>query len=390
MLRRSSLTVVVLLTIGGCSTAPAATTAPPLPTSTAVIVDSPSPAPAGPTPSPTSEPTPTLTPHPPPEDDTILTRIAFISCLRDPSNAPGLGDVVRLNPDLTVWLGDNIYGDTDNRAQMRTTYARLASNADFQRLRTIAAEMAVWDDHDYGVNNGDEGWHAKEMARQEFNNFWRVPSGDLRQNQPGVYSARRFGSGDRIVQVILLDNRYNRSAWGSGPGHTMLGEEQWAWLKERLAEPATIRIIGAGMQIVSDNEMEGPFAAEWESWGDMPDERQRLFDLIRTKGIPGVILASGDMHWAELSRLGNDAAGFGYPTYDLTGSGLDQQETLALTLPNPLRIGEVLNNDRKFGFITIDWSQVDPVIHLQIRNGANENSIHVEQVVRLSELRPPE
>jgi alkaline phosphatase D len=185
------------------------------------------------------------------------------------------------------------------------------------------------------------------------------------------------------VQVILLDGRYERDDYGDDPALTMLGAEQWAWLRDRLSEPATIRIIGSGIQVV--NDYDPPTGDPWESWGDMPAERERLFALVRELGATGTILVSGDMHHAELSRLQDDAAGFGYATYDLTGSGLDQQETEEW--PNPARIGTILNSDRKFGSITIEWS-ADPAIHLRLHDGAS-GSIHLEHVVHLSELAPP-
>ena len=57
-----------------------------------------------------------------------------------------------------------------------------------------------------------------------------------------------------------------------------------------------------------------------------------------------------------------------------------------MELPNPSRVGTILNTDRKFGFITIDW-EGDPTITLQIHDGTT-GSVHVEQAVRLSELVP--
>ena len=183
--------------------------------------------------------------------------------------------------------------------------------------------------------------------------------------------------------MILLDNRYHRDAYSDDPESTILGDDQWAWLRERLLEPATIRIIGSGLQVVNDYDL--PSGEQVESWGDMPAERERLYALVRELGVTGVVIASGDMHHAELSRLADDAAGFGYPTYDLTGSGLDQLEPEELA--NPARIGAILNTDRKFGFITIDWT-ADPTITLQIHDGTT-GSVHVEQVIQRSELAPP-
>lgn len=309
------------------------------------------------------------------------------ACLRDSSGGLALEDIAALDPDVMLWLGDNIYADTEDRNAMRALYDRLGSNPRFRAIADTAEVMAVWDDHDYGWNNANRTWAFRDVAKAEFDRFWGVPAGDPRRNQPGVYSARTFGSGDRTVQVILLDNRYNLDPYdyaGKDPNRTILGAEQWAWLKERLAEPATIRIIGSGIQVINDYDIDPQ--AEWEGWDDSPLERQRLFDLIRGLGIDGVVFVSGDMHFAELSRHPDDALALGYPTYDLTPSGMDQIETWSVgQWDNPDRVGELLNSDRKFGTILIDWAAPDPEIHLRIHDGGR---IFLDQVVRLSELRP--
>jgi alkaline phosphatase D len=321
-----------------------------------------------------------------PDSERLIERIAIGACLLDPNGGAALADIDALDPDLMLWLGDNVYGDLmavqGDMAGLRGLYRHLGMNPRFQRLAARSTQMSTWDDHDYGRNDAGAEWVFKHAAKREFLRFWGEGTEDPRMDQGGVYSARTFGSGDRTVQVILLDNRFDRDPYGDDPGLTILGEDQWAWLRERLLEPATIRIIGSGIQVV--NDYDPPTGVPWESWGDMPAERERLFALVREVGATGTILVSGDMHHAELSRLADDAAGFGYATYDLTGSGLDRNEEEEW--PNPARIGTILNTDRKFGFIAIEWES-DPVVRLQIHDGAS-GTIHLDHAVRLSELVP--
>lgn len=293
--------------------------------------------------------------------------------------------MVAHDPDLMLWLGDNIYADTEDMAAMRAIYDQLGANTRFQALAASTETMAVWDDHDFGSNNANSTWPHRDAAKDEFLRFWRAAADDPRWTQPGVYSARTFGSGDRTVQVILLDNRYNLDPWdyaGQDPGRTVLGDVQWAWLQERLAEPATIRLIGSGVQVIQDYDID----EEWEGWGDSPLERERLFKLIRDMRIPGVVFVSGDMHFSELTRHPDDAAALGYPTYDLTPSGLDQVEPVPDSeLVNPNRVGDLLNTYRKHGLVEIDWGPADPEIHLEIHEGPR---LFLDHVVRLSELQP--
>jgi alkaline phosphatase D len=312
-------------------------------------------------------------------------RIAIGACLRLAAGGHALEEISAHDPDVMLWLGDNIYADTEDMSEMRALYEKLAENPRFEALAESTEMMAVWDDHDMGWNNANATWPHRDAAKAEFLRFWDAASEVPPSDQPGVYSARTFGTGDRTVQVILLDTRYNLDPWdyeGKDPSRRVLGEKQWAWLRERLLEPATVRIIGSGIQVVQDYDID----REWEGWGDSPHERDRLFDLVRALRIPGVVFVSGDMHFAELTRHPDDAAALGYPTYDLTPSGLDQVETAGIgQWVNPNRVGELLNSIRKHGLVEIDWEPVDPEIHLEIYDRAR---LHLDHVVQLSELQP--
>ena len=338
----------------------------------------------------------TLPPIPTASDDPLATpqrtvtpgesmRIALASCMRYAPGGTALADIALQAPDLMLWLGDNIYADTTDMSVMRSIYDALGDNPRFAALRSTVDMMAVWDDHDFGLDNANATYPLRAESKAEFLRFWGATAEDPRWTQPGVYSSRTFGEGDRSVQVILLDNRYNLDPWdyaGVDPTRQVLGEAQWAWLREQLLEPATIRIIGTGVQVVQDYDI----SEAWEGWGDSPLQRERLFALIRELRVPGVVFVSGDMHFAELTRHPNDSAALGYPTYDLTASGLDRIETEDEgQWINPNRVGELLNTNRKYGMVEVDWGQSDPEIHLEIWDG---RSLFLEHVVPLSVLQP--
>jgi alkaline phosphatase D len=305
-----------------------------------------------------------------------LTRLAFGSCAEQSKPQPVWDAVLAAQPQAFVFLGDNIYGDTRELAVLERKYAQLAAIPGFARLRESVPVLATWDDHDYGENDAGAEYPIKEDSRRAFLRFWGEPEDSPRWQRDGVYTSRTFGPPGRRVQLILLDLRYNRTPirvdprwkdyadygrWARrearkpgavvpGPyardpdvAASMLGERQWAWLAERLREPADVRLIGSSLQVLAD-------FPGWEAWVNYARDQARLFALIRDTGAQGVVFLSGDTHYGELSRLDVNVT---YPMYDLTSSGLTEEWKVGV--PNALRVGTAFNR-ANFGLVDIDWA----------------------------------
>ena len=88
----------------------------------------------------------------------LPSRIAFGSCADQNRPQPILEEVVARDPDLFVYLGDNIYGDTEDMGELRAKYSVLAAKPEFQALREHCPTLAVWDDHDYGAIDSGRGY----------------------------------------------------------------------------------------------------------------------------------------------------------------------------------------------------------------------------------------
>ena len=324
-----------------------------------------------------------------------LRRIAFGSCFHEDRPVPAFGTVRSLEPDLFVLLGDNVYGDTEDMAVLRAKWDRLAEEPNFAAIREAVPVLATWDDHDYGANDAGADYPMRAESQQVFLDFLGEPAGSERRATPGVYDARTFGPPGKRVQVILLDTRYFRSplarravepdesfgvagpyAPNEDPDATVLGEAQWAWLAERLREPAEVRLLASSVQVVSDEH-------GWEGWGLFPAERARLLGLIGETGAGGVIVLSGDRHSAEISRLDDSAVG--YPLYDLTASSFNAPAAWK-NERNPHRLGS-LYGGTNFGFVEIDWGREgNPRLSLQIRDQTGRPV--VQDTVRLDALHP--
>jgi len=323
-----------------------------------------------------------------PDHPELLERILFGSCVLQSRPQPIFTTIAGLNPDLFIFLGDNIYADTSDMAVMRRKYDQLAASPSFQRLLECCPVLAVWDDHDYGANDAGSEYPKKEESKQLFLDFWQEPEDSLRRQREGIQAAHLYGPGGRRVQVILLDTRTFRDSLVRGnprptdalgpyvanpdPSATILGEQQWRWLEEQLARPARLRIIVSSIQFI-------PEFSGWESWANFPFEKQRLLDLIADNAIEGVIFISGDRHFAELSVLRREG---GYPLYELTSSALNLRHPSGQTGFNEFRIDGTYVREN-FGEIRIRWG-AEPLITLCIRD--LEGEVRLETSFPLADL----
>ena len=308
-----------------------------------------------------------------------VTHIAFGSCVHQDRPQPIWGQVLAANPDVFVFLGDNIYGDSDDPAVLQSRYDQLGQVDGFQRLREQAKVVAIWDDHDYGQNDAGLEYVSKEASRQIMLDFWEEPAdSERRTRDDGIYTSYTFGETGQRVQLILLDLRWNRTSLVSvsdsaqaaartaadmGPyevslaaGASMLGQTQWAWFEQQLQEPADLRIIGSSIQLLAD-------FTGWESWANFPADRQRFFEALQSAPQVPTMIISGDTHWSEVSRI--DDVGLPWPLVDVTSSGLTE-EWYAIS-PNRHRVGEAFAQ-ANFGLLTIDWRGEKPQVNVQIRD----------------------
>lgn len=297
-----------------------------------------------------------------------LTRIAFGSCAHQDKEQPIWDRVLAWKPELFVFLGDNIYGDTEDMAVMRAKYDRFAAKPGVRALRASTPCIATWDDHDYGVNDGGSEYPKKAESKALFLDFWGEPDDGFRRSHDGIYTSYFFGPKGRRVQIILPDNRTFRTPLlgmsvepadkgqylvNPDPAATMLGAAQWDWLEAEFRKPADLRIFASSTQVLAD-------APGYEAWINFQADHQRLLDLIDFAQVENLFMISGDTHYAELSRL---ADGVPYPLYDLTSSGLTQ--VWPVFGPNRNRIAKapLMPN---FGRITIDWTGRDPSVLLEV------------------------
>lgn len=139
--------------------------------------------------------------------DEPLTRIALGSCARQNLEQPIWDPIVAAKPDLFLFLGDNIYGDSKDIQVLRSKYAQLAAKPGYQRLKATCPILATWDDHDYGADDAGAEYPLKVESQKLFLDFFDEPVDSPRRQREGIYDAKVFGPSGQRVQILLLDTR---------------------------------------------------------------------------------------------------------------------------------------------------------------------------------------
>jgi alkaline phosphatase D len=338
-----------------------------------------------------AQPAPPVQPGPAAAQRQGRLRVAVASCCDQTKPQPLWDAVLAEAPDHVVFAGDNVYASRQpfDIAELRAAYAQQAGVANFARLRAGKPHSAIWDDHDYGLNDGGAGFAQQQASKDAFLEFWAVPAADERRSRPGLHHAQMLRAGERRVQLIVLDTRWWRSdlkptdqrgAPGkerylpdADPAKTMLGAAQWAWLAERLRTPADAHLVVSSIQLLADGH-------GFERWGNLPLERERFWATVRASGARGVVLASGDRHiGAVYHHRGTEA---GYPLWEITSSGVTHPWATA-NEAGPNRIGPLVREPH-YGLVEFDFTAAE--LTLSLRGGANQ-VLH-EHSVPLAALQP--
>jgi alkaline phosphatase D len=172
--------------------------------------------------------------------------------------------------------GDNIYGDQmgvrhtpASPQDLQEQYTLLEQDDEWKDLVeyiepnpniTYQNIIATYDDHDYGINNGDGTYKYKRESQQLFQNFMKIEQNSYYRVQSGVYNSKVYEiplsfrikhyEYDKFTyKVIVLDTRFNKDVKGTVDGD-FLGEEQWQWLEHELSDPnPQLFIIGSSIQV---------------------------------------------------------------------------------------------------------------------------------------------
>eukprot|EP00943_MAST-04B_sp_MAST-4B-sp1_P007174 g7174.t1 len=286
---------------------------------------------------------------PMPLSSTILNKVSFGSCAMQYLPQPfwdTLHDPIGVG-DFFIFGGDNVYGDTKKQHEwveacpdkqclnLLSAYNKLDSKPSFIGFRQQHPILPIWDDHDFGYNDGGGSFKYKDISLDIFKKFFDIKKNDQRYKRKGLYGNWVFGNANknRIVHLIVLDLRYYKSDWvlrdpkkeyptkgryinSTDPSKTMLGDVQWKWLEAQLLKiNANVCVLVSSLQVLS-------VATAWEAWSRFPLQRFRLLKLLDESKCKNVIFLTGDRHVGGIYKYGK--------YYEITSSSLTHTVTYSV------------------------------------------------------------
>ena len=282
--------------------------------------------------------------------------IIFGSCSNQNNKMDHWQTIINYEPDLLILLGDNVYGDfnNENANQLKQAYKKLSENSNFKHIKSNIPIIPIWDDHDYGINDGGKNWKYKNIAKKLFLDFFSVDNDDVRFKREGIYHSKDFELFNKKIKIVSLDTRYFKDDFTFNKDRslnkkyiidydknkTILGKEQWQWLSNELNKKYNLFILLSSFQVLSTSH-------GWEKWNNFYYERNKLLKLLNQNSLS--IILSGDRHFAGIYNYKN--------IYEITASSFNQK-TFNIIENDNLRVGELIGKNN-FGIIKLDESNIE-------------------------------
>jgi hypothetical protein len=196
-------------------------------------------------------------------------------------------------PDIIFFNGDTVYANSRWQSVTRAAerperalqrYVETWEAVDLYALDPLIPVLANWDDHDYGMNNGDATHPWRAEMQNIFRTFYPVPDSPLVSKGPGVsFRAHLFGR-----DFHFLDNRSFFE-----PDKTRWGQLQEAWFEDDFTSRSHPAWILSGVCFMKHSRVIDSVQKT------APQSFANLQRTLRAKGKP-FLLCSGDIHASQV------------------------------------------------------------------------------------------
>lgn len=295
-------------------------------------------------------------------------KIAVVSCMSDfySKHFKIWDTLAATNPEYLLMIGDNVYADQSSANSYSQTNpeiiweryvdARLRFPVYFQQK--LIPTHGLWDDHDFGLNNGNRDFKYKEEAKEIFEAFFAQDlTTDDWSKSTGVGGLLSLGD----FNLYFLDGRSFRSEDKSG---SHIGLDQSAWFYSKLREEVTPSLVIKGDQFFGGYH-------NYESFeGNHADNFQEFITELKQMKTPFVFI-SGDRHLSEIMQFPRSL--FGKPSFEITSSPIHAKTFSEEVDSNPWR---VVSEKAKVNFMIIENEAKDNHWFLDVENIGENGEIH--------------
>lgn len=220
---------------------------------------------------------------------------------------PAMESIRHLQPDFFVGAGDNVYYDHPAKTAAKSLpELRRKWHEQFAlpRVVSLVGDVSTYwmkDDHDYRYNDADPSGPKEpshELGVRTFRE--QMPVIHPENPQAVTYRTQRCG---QWLQIWMVEGRDYRSPNKDldGPGKSIWGEAQRAWLQRTLAaSDATFKIL------LSPTPLVGPDDAYKKdnhvNHAGFRFEGEEFLDWVRSSRLKNFYVITGDRHWHYHSR----------------------------------------------------------------------------------------
>lgn len=253
-------------------------------------------------------------------------RIGVVSCMNDHYMIEQFkmwSDYLTQSPDYTFLIGDNVYADyllTKERhikdkakaheAMLWRRYIETWNRLLLYRSSELTPTLAIWDDHDYGINDGDRNFPYKEKSLEVFRSFYPIPEDQNLKRLKGA----GFIFETPHQRFVFLDARSFRS-----PEKRRAGEEETQWGKSQTEQVIKALNVAKPTWLIQGDQFFGAYHRFESFEGHRPQDFKKVLSLLKQSPSP-IFFVSGDRHLTEMMKIEKDI--LGYETYEITSSAI--------------------------------------------------------------------
>lgn len=293
-------------------------------------------------------------------------KLAVMSCMDDAydDHYKIWNVLVDKNPEYVLMIGDNFYADKNNGIPVKATpesiwqrYVDGRLSIPFYFQQKLIPVHAVWDDHDFGKNDGTEEFEHKEASKEIFEAMFGQSLNDETYIK-GLGVGGLLSMGD--FNLYFLDGRSFRAAHKDG---RHLGLDQEKWLLKSLKEESQPSFIIKGDQFF------GGYSGFGSYEGNHPQDFEHFVSELKSLGTPFIFL-SGDRHMSEIMQFPRSL--FGLPSFEISSSPMHAKVYDPATTKNPWRVVAV---EGKPNFTLIDNQARDNHWFLEVESIGEDGEV---------------